>query len=114
MDIREYIKENLLILDGGMGTLLQSEGLEAGELPERWCESHPDIVEDIHRRYFEAGADVVSANTFGANILKYTPDELDSVICAAIRCAREAQRSVGCARYRTYGKDARALWGSAV
>ena len=94
MDIREYIKENLLILDGGMGTLLQSEGLEAGELPERWCESHPGIVEDIHRRYFEAGADVVSANTFGANILKYTPDELDSVICAAIRCAREAQRSV--------------------
>ena len=94
MDIREYIKENILILDGGMGTLLQSEGLGAGELPERWCVSHPDVISDIHRRYFEAGSDVVSANTFGANILKFTSDELDSVIGAAIGCAREAQRSV--------------------
>ena len=91
MDIREYIKENILVLDGGMGTLLHSEGLEVGQLPEEWCITHPEIITDIHRRYFAAGADVVSANTFGANLLKLPPERLDEVIGAAVRCAREAQ-----------------------
>ena len=52
------------------------------------------MIVDIHRRYFEAGARVVSANTFGANILKYDESELEAVISAAISCAREAQREV--------------------
>ncbi|MBQ2862874.1 MAG: homocysteine S-methyltransferase family protein, partial [Clostridia bacterium] len=95
MGIREYIKENILVLDGGMGTLLQAEGLGAGERPERWCLDHRDVIVDIHRRYFEAGARVVSANTFGANILKYGESELEAVVCAAISCAREAQSASG-------------------
>ena len=60
MNILDFLKNNILYLDGGMGTLLQSEGLEAGELPERWNLSHPEIITDIHRRYYKAGSNVVN------------------------------------------------------
>ena len=49
MKILEYLKENLVYLDGGMGTLLQQRGLAPGELPERWNISHPDVIVDIHK-----------------------------------------------------------------
>ncbi|MCR4717656.1 MAG: homocysteine S-methyltransferase family protein, partial [Lachnospiraceae bacterium] len=55
MNIREYIKDNILYLDGGMGTLLQERGLKPGELPERWNISRPDDIVDIHKMYYEAG-----------------------------------------------------------
>ncbi len=90
MTIKEYIKSNFLYLDGGMGTLLQAKGLAAGELPERWCLTHPDVIEEIHRAYFAAGSNVVSTNTFGANRLKLSHAELDEVIGAAVRIARNA------------------------
>ena len=76
MKILDYLKDNILFLDGGMGTLLQEKGLKPGELPERWNLTHPDIVSDIHRAYYDAGSNVVSTNTFGANILKFDRDEL--------------------------------------
>ena len=84
------MKDNILVLDGGMGTLLQARGLMPGELPERWCITHPEVVTEIHRSYFEAGSNVVSTNTFGANILKYEKDELRQIISAAVACARAA------------------------
>ncbi len=92
MDVREYIKENILIFDGAMGTMLQEAGLKAGGLPEVYNAEHPDIVRAIHKKYVEAGADVVTANTFQANALKlknsgYTPEEL---ITAAVRLAKES------------------------
>jgi len=59
------------ILDGGMGTLLQARGLKPGEIPEDWNVERPDDVTAIHRAYVEAGSQVVYANTFGANPLKY-------------------------------------------
>ena len=90
MDFRTYLQNNLVILDGGMGTLLQAAGLEAGELPERWNLTHPDVVEGIHRAYFNAGSNVVNANTFGANPLKMTEEELDAVVGAGIALARRA------------------------
>ncbi|MBQ8407431.1 MAG: homocysteine S-methyltransferase family protein [Clostridia bacterium] len=92
MKILDYLKNNLLILDGGMGTLLQAKGLAAGELPERWNVSHPEVIRDIHREYFDAGSNVVSTNTFGANLLKFSRYELDEIVCAAVRNAREAQK----------------------
>ena len=70
MCIREFLKNNLLYLDGGMGTLLQSEGLAAGELPERLNLTRPELIRRIHKDYFDAGSNVVSTNTFGANALK--------------------------------------------
>lgn len=90
MDILQYLKNNILYLDGGMGTLLQARGLSAGELPERWNLSHPDVITAIHKQYFDAGSNVVNTNTFGANCFKFGADELETIICAAINNARRA------------------------
>ena len=91
MNILSDFENKYLFFDGGMGTLLQSEGLAAGELPERWNLSHPEIITDIHRRYYEAGSNVVNTNTFGASILKFSEQELEDIISAAIANARAAQ-----------------------
>ena len=95
MKILDYLKENLLFLDGGMGTLLQERGLLPGELPEKWNLSHPEVIQDIHRAYFDAGSNVVSTNTFGANLLKFSPDELEKIVAAAIKNARIAKETTG-------------------
>ena len=93
MNFREFLKNEIVILDGGMGTLLQARGLMPGELPERWNINHSDIVRDIHKAYFEAGSNVVSTNTFGANCLKFSDGELEEIIKAAFMCARSAKES---------------------
>ena len=90
MKIIEYLDKHILYLDGGMGTLLQKQGLPPGELPERWNITHPEIITKIHRDYFDAGSNVVNTNTFGANILKFSHDELDKIVKAAIENARLA------------------------
>ena len=91
MKITEFLKNNILYLDGGMGTLLQKRGLSAGELPEHWNITHPDVIRDIHRSYYAAGSNVVNTNTFGANLLKFTPDELEIIVREAIANAKAAQ-----------------------
>ncbi len=96
MTVLDHLKQHMLYLDGGMGTLLQQRGLRAGEAPEGWNLTHPDAVQEIHRAYFDAGSHVVSANTFGANALRYAPDELERIVAAAldnVRAAREASRA---------------------
>ena len=93
MKILDFIKNNLLILDGGMGTLLQAHGLTAGELPERWNISHPDVIQEIHRDYYNAGSNVVSTNTFGANLLKFSREELDDIVRAAVENAKIAKET---------------------
>ncbi len=90
MTLKEYMIDHMLYLDGGMGTLLQKAGLAAGEHPERWCLTHPETVRGIHLDYYNAGSNVVCANTFGANLLKFSAEELDEIIGAAIKLAREA------------------------
>lgn len=98
MDFREFLKNNIVCLDGGMGTLLQARGLKPGEHPESWNLSHPDAISDIHRAYFDAGSNVVCTNTFGANCLKFEDGELEEIIKAAIANAvraRESSESAG-------------------
>ena len=90
MKITEYIKNHTVILDGGMGTLLQASGLGAGELPEEWNITHPEVVRDIHKSYFDAGSNVISTNTFGANSFKFSIDQLDKIIGAAVENAKRA------------------------
>ncbi len=90
MNVLDYIKDNILILDGGMGTLLQARGLAAGEYPERWNVTHPETVREIHMAYFDAGSNVVSTNTFGANGLKFSDGELEEIVGAAIANVRAA------------------------
>ena len=90
MNFRTFLQSNLVILDGGMGTLLQKAGLAPGELPESWNLTHAEDVTAIHRAYFDAGSNVINTNTFGANSLKFSTDELDDIIRAAVENARTA------------------------
>ena len=92
MNIRDYMKDNFLFLDGGMGTLLQEAGLQPGELPERWNVTHPEEIIRIQKSYYDAGSNVVLSNTFGANGLKFDDEELEQLVTAAVKNAREAAR----------------------
>ena len=91
MNFREFLKQHIVILDGGMGTLLQAQGLQAGEYPETWNLTHPDVITSVHKAYYDAGSHVVSTNTFGANTLKFSDDELDEIVCAAVANANAAK-----------------------
>ncbi len=85
----------LTILDGGIGTLLQAKGMRAGETPEDWLISHPEIVRAIHREYALAGAQVVYTNTFGANPLKYHGIfTLPEIVRAGVELAKESGAKV--------------------
>jgi len=96
MDFREFLNKGFVILDGGMGTLLQSKGLCGGEAPEGWNISRPEIISAIHKEYYDGGSNVVSTNTFGANILKYPEDRLRAIISAAVDNAKRARdESIG-------------------
>ena len=95
MNILDYMKDHLLYLDGGMGTLLQDEGLAPGEYPERWNLSHPEVIQRIQKEYFEAGSNVIATNTFGANALKFSHEELAAIIAAAVQNAKSARDSAG-------------------
>lgn len=93
MNIRDEFGKRMLFFDGGMGSLLQERGLKQGELPETWNLKKPEELIRIHREYLEAGADIVLANTFGANRFKY--DNLDEIIAAGITNAKTAVRESG-------------------
>ncbi|MGN0467370.1 MAG: homocysteine S-methyltransferase family protein, partial [Acutalibacteraceae bacterium] len=88
MNIKELMKHERLYFDGGMGTLLQKNGLKPGELPETWNLTHSDVLVNIHLDYLKAGANIITANTFGANCLKF--ENLEEIISAAIQNARKA------------------------
>ncbi|MBQ8794399.1 MAG: homocysteine S-methyltransferase family protein [Clostridia bacterium] len=90
MNFKEYLQNNIVYLDGGMGTLLQANGLQPGELPELWNLTHPEIITKIHTDYFNAGSNVVCTNTFGANTLKFKEEQLEQIIKAAITNAKNA------------------------
>ena len=79
MGILELMKERRIYFDGGMGSLLQARGLKPGELPETWNLSRPEIITEIHREYLNAGSDVVTTNTFGANHFKFKAEDGYSV-----------------------------------
>jgi len=70
VDIQKILKNKFLLFDGAMGTMLQREGLKAGQLPESYNIYHPEIIYNIHKEYLQAGADIITTNTFGANRLK--------------------------------------------
>ena len=91
MDFREYLKQNVVYLDGGMGTLLQKKGILPTELPEEWNLTHPDEIVAIHRSYFDAGCNVMFTNTFGANILNFDEETLTRVVKAAVENAKRAR-----------------------
>ncbi len=90
MTFSEFLKNNIVYLDGGMGTLLQEKGLLPGEQPERWNITNSDVIINIHKSYYDAGSNVVCTNTFGANSLKFSDSELENIINAAVSNAKTA------------------------
>ena len=92
MNVNTLLESGFLMLDGGMGTMLQAGGLEMGGIPEMLNFTHPELIQSIHRAYIDAGSDVVYTNTFGANRLKMakTGKSVQEIISAAIQNARAA------------------------
>ena len=88
MNIKSLLNKRRIYFDGGMGTLLQKRGLTAGEKPENWNIIRADDITDIHLAYLNAGSNVITTNTFGANRLKF--DNLEEIISSAINNARKA------------------------
>lgn len=84
----------VLLMDGAMGTELQSAGLPEGQCFEAWNVTHPDDVRMIHQRYVDAGAEVILTNTFQANRATLTKHglemPLEEIQEAALHLAREA------------------------
>jgi methionine synthase I (cobalamin-dependent) len=66
----DALKDRVLLFDGGMGSMLIAAGLVDGEAPDEWSLRRPEVLAGIHRRYLEAGADVIQTNTFGATPVK--------------------------------------------
>ena len=81
-----------LVFDGAMGTMLQKSGLLTGEMPENMNIRDRNAVLEIHRAYINAGSDVISTNSFGANKVKMSGCGLDSaqITELAVKIAREA------------------------
>ncbi len=81
-----------VLLDGGMGTMLQAKGLPVGATPELTALEHPEWLLDIHRAYVEAGAQILYANTFGANRekLSHCGRTVEEIVPAAVALAKEA------------------------
>jgi len=89
----------VLISDGAMGTLLQASGLKAGECPEWWCISHPEVVKGIHAAYLAAGSDIVETNSFGGTCYKLKPyglaDKVRELNLAAVALAKQVMTGKG-------------------
>lgn len=88
MDFLNKFGIEMLFFDGAMGTMLQQNGLKAGELPENMNLLHPEIIGKIHREYLDAGCDIITTNTFGANSLKF--NNVGEIITAAVDIAKHA------------------------
>ena len=98
MQIREvFDRKRFVLLDGGMGTQLQTRGLQPGQKPELAALEMPDTLTAIHADYARAGADILLANTFGANAKKLagSPCTVEQVVSASIACARSAAAETG-------------------
>ena len=108
MDIRQLVKQRILILDGAIGTMIQGYGLSEGDFRggldlrddvlyagnnDMLCLTRPDIVQDIHRRYLEAGADMIETNTFSSQRISQADYHLEhlsgEMALAGARLARD-------------------------
>lgn len=95
VEIKEKLKEGILIFDGAMGTMLQSSGLKLGELPEILNITDSKIIIEIHKAYIEAGANVITTNTFGANEIKLKNSNfsVEKIIHSAVENAKIATKN---------------------
>src|SRR6186713_1233981 len=95
MEITDILKDRILIIDGAMGTMIQRHKLEEKDFRGERFKGHlyplkgnndllsitrPDIIKDIHRQYFEAGADIVETNTFSGTSIAQADYHLEHII----------------------------------
>ena len=97
MNLLECVKSGLFYMDGGTGSYLQAKGLKPGEFPELWNITHPDVITELGKSYFEAGSHMICTNTFGVNRIKFngengTPSVFE-LVEAAYRCANAARET---------------------
>ena len=92
----DLLKKDYVVLDGGMGTMLQASGMKVGETPEMLNITNPELIQSIHEKYYEAGSDIVYANTFGANEYKLEEcgHSVEELITAGIEIAKKARDKV--------------------
>ena len=94
--LKELLQKDYVILDGGMGTMLQAAGMKMGETPEMLNITEPELLISIHEQYLKAGADIIYANTFGGN--RYKLEEcghsVDELVTAGIKNAKKACANV--------------------
>lgn len=95
MNIKDLLGKRTLFFDGGMGTMLQANGLGGGDIPELYNITHSDLIEKIHSEYLSAGADIITTNTFGANAIHEAEYNcsLEEVINSAVAIAKRAVSS---------------------
>ncbi|MGL4569826.1 MAG: homocysteine S-methyltransferase family protein [Clostridium sp.] len=98
MDVREYVKENIVVFDGAMGTMLQDLGVKLGENMEKLNITESEKIRDIHKEYIKSGANVITTNTFGANEIKLenTVYSVEEIIDKAVLIAKEAREDNKC------------------
>ncbi len=95
ISIEEQLRSGkMLYFDGGTGSILQENGLQPGELPERWNLSHADFIRGLHENYYKAGANIIKTDTFGLNCLKFAEDELKQIVNAALANANAAREAI--------------------
>ena len=93
--LQDILQKRILVLDGAMGTMIQRHTLTEEDFRKGWFENHhkplkgnndllsltrPDIIEDIHRQYFEAGADIAETNTFSGTTIAQADYDLESAV----------------------------------
>lgn len=91
-DLRAILGKEIIILDGAMGTMLQKNGLKAGERPDCFSIDNPSIVESVHKSYLDSGAMIICTNTFGTNArkLKNSGYSVEQVVKRAVEIAKAA------------------------
>lgn len=98
---RLLAERGVLLADGATGTNYFEMGLESGEPPEAWLTLHPDRVEELHRRFIEAGSDIVLTNSFGANAYRLKLHNLQDQTRELNRLAASIARRAADAAGRT-------------
>lgn len=90
MELIKILNKQILFLDGGTGSVLQSLGLKPGELPENWNISHSKEIVQLGYSYYLSGSNIINTNTFGAFSIKFN-DNLEQIITHAFKNANEAR-----------------------
>lgn len=90
--VLNLLKEKILIADGAMGTMLQNMGLPFGYAPDLWAVEEPEKVAAVHKKYIEAGANIITTDTFGTNRLKMAEYGRDAgeVAAAGVKLLKKA------------------------